>query len=118
MILGSTIVELKPGNWNTCALGVAATAIGIPGDGLLRVPRIRSEWPWLNADSDGPMREICSLFDQRVCRGDMSFDQLVEFVRQIEPPCECGVRSCVCARIEGLLPASVEVVAEEFEPAF
>ena len=109
------MVKLRPGYWSSCAIGAAGRAVGIP---VADVERILDEWPWLEVLQEYYLCEIITLFDERVCRGEMTFDQLVAHVAQIEPPCECGVRDCVCDRIEGLLPASVEVVAEEFEPAF
>jgi hypothetical protein len=111
MILGSTMVRLKPSSWHSCALGAAGKAVGIlpnPDAPGKVVEAILDQWPWLEANNEQPMIEITTLFDQRVCRGDMTFDQLVEYVRQIEPPCPCGVRDCVCSRVEGLLETVTE----------
>lgn len=121
VVLGSTMIELKPANWHSCALGAAGRAVGILPD--LKHPgkvveHILDQWPWLEANHENRMCEIVTLFDQRVCRGEMTMDQLIEHIRQIEPPCECGVRDCVCARVEHLMPSSVEVVTEELEVAF
>ena len=117
MTLGSTLVRFQPGNWSCCAVGAAATAVGVP-HGEERVEGIREQWPWLTSNCDERLIELVTLFDRRVCRGEMTLDQLIEHVRQIEPPCECGVCDCVCARVEHLMPPSVEVVAEEVEVAF
>jgi hypothetical protein len=103
MILGSTIVKLQAGCWTTCAIGAAAKAVGIKADRIGHVEGILDEWPWLEANNEAALCEIATLFDQRVCRGEMTFDELCAYVRQIEPPCECGVRSCCCERVEELL---------------
>lgn len=117
MVLGSTLVKMHPGCWETCAIGAAASAVGIPVDDA-RVESIIDEWPWLQANNDRYFMEILTLFDQKVCQHRMSMEALIAYVRQIEPPCDCGVRDCVCARVEGLMPPAVEVFTEELEPAF
>jgi hypothetical protein len=109
--LGSTVVKPKPGDWRTCAFGAATKAMGIPaGD----IDQIEDEWPWLEANCHEPLTEIIRLFDQRVCRGEMTLDQLIAHVRQIEPPCECGQFDCCCARVEDLL-ASHDVTEGDLE---
>lgn len=103
MMLGSTMIELKPCDWLHCAIGVAAQAAGIDMEFAGRTDRIRDQWPWLASNNDERMCEIMTLFDQRVCRGEMSFEALVQYVASIEPACECGVRDCVCERINGMM---------------
>ncbi len=108
MVLGSTMMVLKPQNWHCCVLGAAGRAAGIlpnPDRPGIVVDIILDEWPWLASNNEERLCEIATLFDQRVCKGEMTLDALIEHVRQIEPPCECGVRDCVCARVEHLIPA-------------
>ena len=99
MMLGSMMVSMKPGNWRACALGVAGTAVGIPVHQKRRHEAICDVWPWLASNHDERLCEIVELFDQRVCGGDMTFNELVEYVRSIEPDCDCGTRNCCCNRV-------------------
>jgi hypothetical protein len=106
------MIELKSGRWDVCILGAAAQAVGIQIDSEGSngfVERILDEWPWLEANDESPLVEILTLFDQRVCRREMSLESLIQHIRQIEPPCSCGVRGCVCERIEGLLESVPEL---------
>ena len=106
MMLGSTMIELKPCNWQNCAIGVAARAVGMEFPESFtesHLDRILDEWPWLRTNCDERLCEILVLFDQRVCRGEMTFDELCAHVASIEPPCDCGVRDCVCDRISGMM---------------
>jgi hypothetical protein len=111
--LGSTMVKMKPCMWESCPLGVAAKAVGVFPEGYSChqeiADRIMDEWPWLRANEAEGLRKIMKLFDWRVCDGDLTLNDLIYFVRQIEPPCECGVRNCVCARVEGLLETVEEL---------
>jgi hypothetical protein len=119
-MLGSVLVEMEPGNWNTCALGVAGSAAGIRvyingwnEDGEReevedREKAICLQWPWLNDkcfDEDGDsspfQNEIFNRFDDLVCIGAMTFEQLVDYVRCIEPACgECNRFECTCVPAE------------------
>lgn len=47
MVLGSMMAELRQGDWSSCALGVAGTAIGIPAFTSRRWQPIMHYWPWL-----------------------------------------------------------------------
>jgi hypothetical protein len=106
MLLGSTMIELRPSNWHSCAIGAAGRAVGILPDlehpGRV-VENILDYWPWLEANHENRLCEIVTLFDQRVCRREMSLDQLIEFVRSIEPPCSCGSYNCCCTRVEQVM---------------
>lgn len=107
MLLGSTTCKMVPGDWNSCALGCAGNAVGLaPGvkaKGEDRAKLIHAVWPWL-ADSPNLMssgEEIVGLiwqqFDYDVCGGTMTLEQLVDYVRSIEPDCgECNQFQCSC----------------------
>ena len=116
-MLGSLMQRYEVRDWNSCFLGLAANAVGVPRvseikattiagmsgefacfDVSGRIEGILAHWPWLASNENEHMYEITHLFDH-----GMPFDKLVEYVRTIEPPCECGVRECCCARMEYLL---------------
>lgn len=104
MVLGSTIGPLRSSDINSCALGAAANAVGIPEhiytcDRAMtdRYDAIGERWPWLARSNNQRMLEIIKLFDVRVSDGDMTFEQLVAYVRSVEPECEsCCDRDCCC----------------------
>lgn len=87
MMLGSTTCKMVPGKWSSCALGAAANAVGI-ADNARRPYAIYDQWPWLRYPSPRGHSfgaEIYSRFDADVCRGGMTFEELVDYVRSIEP---------------------------------
>ena len=87
MMLGSVTCRMEPGNWNSCALGAAANAVGIPRVG--REALIREEWPWLTEEYTPNWSleaEIAWRFDRVVCKGWMTLEQLIDWVRENEPP--------------------------------
>lgn len=53
MMLGSATCKMVPGDWNSCSLGAAANAVGIPrAEGMFGIQRINAilkEWPWINS---------------------------------------------------------------------
>lgn len=89
-----------------CAIGGAVLACGWSEDGL----EFRTLWPWLNGSPDngstdnrfswageiGMARDSHPSF-KRVMEGDGTFEQLVDYVRSIEPSCgTCNEFSCTC----------------------
>lgn len=99
MMLGSTTCRMIAGDINSCALGAALNAVGFPaidhnvGGSYARYDELRRLWPWLERggyrDSHFAMcsglSAIYDMFDWQVCRGKMTFEQLVDYVRSIEP---------------------------------
>jgi hypothetical protein len=120
MMLGSATCQMVEGNWNTCALGAAATAAGVRlylddqwnDDGDLeslddREREIVAMWPWIDNPTTPPeeLRDptwkeaIFNRFDDGVCKGGMTFEALVDYVRSIEPECnECNRFECSCQK--------------------
>lgn len=115
MMLGSVTCKMERGNWEACGLGCAGNALGIAaGDGSNsfgnpRVQAIFQQWPWLrpasvfgNACLETESLpyfggKIARLFDEEVATGKMSLEQLVDYVRSIEPSCgECNRFDCTC----------------------
>ncbi len=104
MMLGSVTCKMVPGDWNSCGLGCAGNAVGIPQSerkkGAGRSRLICDNWPWLRGyDGDGNFwnRRVWERFDFQVCEGKMTFEQLVDYVRSVEPECgECNQFKCVC----------------------
>lgn len=90
--LGSTTVKMEPANISCCALGAACNAVGISDDAD-RYSAMRARWPWLNSGgyvtADGyscrAATAIYTRFDENVCGGEMTLEQLIDYVRSIEP---------------------------------
>lgn len=140
MLMGRNLCSMEAGNWNSCALGVAGTAVGVPRarvvvlhsdnpgirpslrilylmeDESTRGEAIRAKFPWIK-DVVGPhsyQRAIFERFDDAVCCGRMTFEQLVDYVRSVEPDCEtCCKFECSCPVEEPVrkVDKSVEVMA-------
>lgn len=106
MMLGSTTCKMVPGDWNSCALGCAGNAVGIEEyatfQGRGREEVIAIKWPWIEARNDDGNRwmgEIWYRFDHDVCDGNMTLEQLVDYVRSIEPECgTCNSFQCSCPK--------------------
>lgn len=124
IMMGSMLGRMESSDINTCALGVAATAVGIPLQKALVIPdvidryrAIADRWPWLSSNNSEKMNDIMELFDNNVSTGHMTLDQLVDHVRSIEPPCgECCSFDCCCergARVEEELLAKSSGVLSE-----
>jgi hypothetical protein len=126
MMLGSTLVKMRAGDWNNCALGVAAQAAGISAQG--RSGPIYRKWPWLEIRVEASeffhashilcpilwITEIWARFDKLVVCGEMTFEQLVDYVRSIEPECgECNRFQCTCVKVEE--PANFGIVNDPQE---
>jgi hypothetical protein len=93
IVLGDTLKKRDDGYWLStdktcgCALGGAMLAIG-KGDEMIgedwifcgRYPF--THWPWLSWEH---LRVISGKF-YSVCHGEMTFEELVDYVRSIEPP--------------------------------
>jgi hypothetical protein len=118
MMLGSVTCKMIPGDWNSCALGCAGNAIGIPKsvmlDGLGRAEAIRAYWPWLAKTSQPYVpwsEEIWQRFDKGVCEGEMTMEQLADYVRSVEPSCgECNVFQCSCPKTAAVTEHQTEQV--------
>jgi hypothetical protein len=116
MMLGSATCRMEAGNWNSCALGAAANAVGLVRDfnfalfgerheSYARINEINATWPWLDIQHqvvldeqpETPGHDIYHMFDRYVCTGKMTFEALVDYVRSIEPACgECNRFECTC----------------------
>lgn len=131
IMLGSTTVQMVATDWNSCALGAAANAIGLPKQitHFKKVnnhiqpetlnPRniaIRKVWPWLGENSSPInlvqfedttlhivrttwMVQIWARFDYGVVEGKMTLEELVDYVRSVEPDCDqCNQFVCSCKK--------------------
>lgn len=68
-----------------CALDMAVVAVRGEGHTWMEASEI---WPWLRyrpADGFFPLVEIMVRFDRLVMKGEMTLDQLIDYVRSIEP---------------------------------
>lgn len=128
IMLGSTTCKMIPEDINSCALGVACNALGIPvherasvtmdpctglgrfaslviKPGFNRYHAVSRLWPWLNefpglAAKPNYGQKITRLFDTDVCLGRMTLEQLADYVRSVEPECgECNQFMCTCVRV-------------------
>lgn len=110
MMLGSCLVKMEPMNMASCAYGVALKSIGLNGeDGGIgpRYDLLIQSWPWLN-NGDGTGWNLsdtaCSIyemFDYDVCGSKITFEELIDYVRSVEPSCgECNRFECDCVKEE------------------
>lgn len=87
-----TIPQMRAMALSSCALGMAANAVGCEH----QYSSIEAQWPWLKKRVDAPCKHaviipkatllIAHLFDTHVMDDcDMTFEQLVDYVRLIEP---------------------------------
>lgn len=127
MMLGRVTCKMKAGDWNTCALGAAGNAVGVPNfvktpewpaPDDLRPHLLFAKWPWLLSEAPQPFERffycgapyyeglgsawygrITRRFDHEVCTGQMTFEQLADYVTSIEPECgECNKFVCSCVK--------------------
>lgn len=114
MMLGSVTCKMVPLNMNSCAFGAALNALGVPQEepSYMRYPSLRRLFPWLIDDESrlsDQAKEIYGRFDYEVCEGEMTLEQLVDYVRSIEPDCgECNQFACICTKPA---PEVCEVIA-------
>lgn len=131
MMLGSTTCKMEAANINSCTLGAAMNALGVPEHskrtvkiyslglrlttGFDRYEALLEQWPWTYdpapsvslawgstlARTYGSI--IAWLFDNSVVEGRMTLEQLADWVHDIEPECgECCAFDCACAAVDVL----------------
>lgn len=115
MVLGDSLRDRQWSIWLSankscgCAIGGAILAIG-KGDEflasylslILSNEPIFRYWPWLEYEG---LNQISARF-RKVCRGEMTFEQLVDYVRSIEPDETeetVAVESTVDSTVESIL---------------
>ena len=88
-----TIEKPEAGNFSTCAMGMAANAVGMVHD----YKAVLQRWPWLWRDTLCPVNWCCEeptsaihslthQFDYFVMlTKSMTLDQLIDWVRSVEP---------------------------------
>lgn len=118
MVLGDTLRKRNAsmyldkdryGNYCGCAIGGAFLAIGITDSDEMIADR--EHWPWLSdkANLGSRYRTLIGCGIDRkypsflqVETGECTFEQLVEYVRSIEPECgECNSFKCTCKKNKG-----------------
>lgn len=101
IMLGAATCVMQAGDMNTCALGAALNAIGVAqGTQRLRWQALCDTWPWTEEYMNRQDKWHCAIyraFDGPVCGGKMTLEQLVDYVRSIEPDCDCNRFNCDCA---------------------
>jgi hypothetical protein len=134
MMLGSVTCKMESANFDSCALGAAANAVGLPEAELCisgcRLIPIKEYWPWLRELSRGKeghsddyvsmhggesdwAQQIFYRFDRSVVWGrSMTLEELVDYVRSIEPECgECNRFYCSCKKADAPSDSTVAVLA-------
>jgi hypothetical protein len=104
-LLGRTITNIQACNIDRCFLGAALNAMGLPdsrslGRCHLRYLAAETLWPWITCVGEGGYlyeNNIIDKFDESVSRNEMTYEQLVDWVRSVEPNCDCGEFNCSCA---------------------
>lgn len=109
IMLGATTCQPKAGDMNVCVYGMALNANGVPlaalnyqWDRYLEAARL---WPWVYQSRPMPLipftalaSTVWSMFDNEVCAGKLTLEQLADYVRSIEPDCDCNRFNCDCAK--------------------
>jgi|SRR5215831_1085661 len=68
-----------------------------------------SEWPWVGSREAG----VISQYYQQVLTGYITFEELVEYVKKIEPECGvCNRHQCSCVKVTEATEAKEEVLCE------
>lgn len=108
MMLGDSLRARNATIWydpNTncgCAIGGAALAVGERSMWMVHQDFLKM-WPWL----DFPILSAISKKFYNVVEGRETFEELVDYVRSIEPECgECNTYVCTCKK-------TLEPVVEE-----
>jgi hypothetical protein len=102
-MLGRTLSteELKNDNWNHCLCGVAVSAVTTESNVFNREAHAR--WPWLRepvsienlikVQAGGFRikfnwigRDLVTQLCDQILRGEKTFEQVVDLIREIEPP--------------------------------
>lgn len=116
IMLGSATCRLVSGDIDSCAIGCALNAEGVARGGRERYHAASRNWPWIGTIIDGgsgrfyipeAMGNITRRFDNFVCEGTMTLEQLADYVRSIEPDCDCNRFNCDC-KSKQEAPAEVE----------
>jgi hypothetical protein len=122
IMMGSATCKLERGNINSCAFGAALNAEGIPQvtktrlSEISRYMAVTEIWPWTAQreavrDYDCGLteqaREIFRRFDALVCIGIITLEQLVDYVKSIEPDCDCNQFNCSC-KLSGEISGEVK----------
>jgi hypothetical protein len=104
----------------------------VPIEGILasqneRIGNIIKIWPWLRCMDKCPEfmnmtlvpwnlsekytygKIIMAMFDYNVCKGEILLEQLIDYVRSVEPECgECGYFNCQCKNLKAMITVSAE----------
>ena len=117
LMLGVNTCKLKPIRINSCAFGAALNAEGVPREKWYeigsRYKEIARLWPWTNGEEGmvKPAREIYKKFDRQVCTGEMTLEELHDYIKSVEPDCDCNRFNCDCKQKVELVANQTEEVA-------
>lgn len=104
MLAGSMVwTSHRMNNWNMCAIGTAANAVGITPyrkNSVLgldtRFEGIQNHWPWLWDGPDSGREDLWITSISYLFENGCHIEDLVEFIRVIEPQCDCNRFKCRC----------------------
>jgi hypothetical protein len=118
MMLGAATCKMEPGDIRSCAIGAGLNAEGDQSFAIGRYFAASRIWPWLGELKTlrgdrflvpDMMGRITRRFDDEVCYGEMTLEQLVDYVRSIEPDCDCNRFNCDC---KAAAPETAELVEQ------
>jgi hypothetical protein len=95
MILGSTFIKFDPNIYlvGQCGCLQGAGYAAATGKGFAQGSDIAAQWPWLKQDIDDPRfpgKSTCgtyviNAFAFAIKRGEMTLEEVVDWVRSVEP---------------------------------
>lgn len=105
-----TVETMVAGDINSCALGIALNAAGVPAINKVSWMSVNARyfalyvmWPWLSEPVEPTSRvdwcdAVWTRFDNCVIRDrSMTIEQLADYVKSVEPECgECNRFKCTC----------------------
>lgn len=107
-------LEAENGQVCGCALGGATLALGhsdgknVMGNWIKELePSLVAEYPWFNER----IRTTIGTWFFQVCDGYATMESLIDYVRSIEPDCDCNRHNCNCAEQAAAPETTAELVA-------
>lgn len=126
-----TVDAMIAGDINSCALGVSLNAAGVPSINRrpplvvgfstvsvdARYLALYMLWPWTEERSSTRpgtwSYEVWNRFDNWVSYGQMTIEQLADYIRSVEPECgTCNRFQCTCQPILEPVLVTREVLSE------
>lgn len=120
VFLGASTCKMVASDINSCAIGSALNAMGV-ATGIEANDRYAAAtciWPWLHDSLPYPlhltfcnypslmermaaltyMQLVWQYFDDHVCEGRMTLEELTDLIAIMEPDCDCNQFNCNCEK--------------------